>query len=113
MLNAEGKMQNYLDAKKLNHKTKHETVCGTVKPPSKMKNLSNHVLKDYAKSERVNRIFIKWEQRAREFRCLDFKTLKAYGRANSRWSALPCWELDKYKSVVSSMSDAELKAITR
>jgi hypothetical protein len=77
-----------------------------------MKNLSNHVLKDYAKAERVNRIFIKWETRAREFRCLDFKTLKAYGRAKSHWSALPFWERDKYKSAVSSMSDAELKAIT-
>ncbi len=77
-----------------------------------MKNLSNHVLKDYAKSERANRVFIKWGKRAREFRCLDFKTLKAYGRANSHWSALPFWERDKYKSAVAAMSDAELKAIT-
>ena len=76
-----------------------------------MKNLSNHILKDYAKSERVNRIFRKWENRVREFRCLDFKTLKDYGRASFHWSSLPFWERDKYKAAVASMTDAELKAL--
>lgn len=75
-----------------------------------MKNLSNHVLKDYAKSERANRIFKKWEKRTREFRCLDFQTLKAHSRAHYYWSSLPCWERDKYQAAVASMSDAELKA---
>jgi len=76
-----------------------------------MKNLSKQILKDYAKSERANRIFKKWENRVREFRCLDFKTLKAYGRASSHWYTLPCWELDKYKAAVASMTDAELKTL--
>ena len=77
-----------------------------------MKNLSKHILKDYAKSERANRLFLKWENRTREFRCLEFKSLKAWNRALYRWNILPFWERDKYKEAVSIMSDADLKKLT-
>jgi hypothetical protein len=76
-----------------------------------MKTLSKHILKDYAKSERANRIFLKWENRAREFRCLEFKSLKLWNKAQYRWSLLPFWERDQYRAAVRKMSDAELKSL--
>jgi len=77
-----------------------------------MENLSKHILKDYAKSERANRIFLKWENRAREFRCLEFRSLKSWNKAQYNWHLLPFWERDKYKKAVSVMSDADLRELT-
>ena len=77
-----------------------------------MENLSKHILKDYAKSERANRIFLKWENRTREFRCLEFKSLKMWNKAQYNWSLLPFWERDQYIAAVHKMPDAALKSLT-
>jgi hypothetical protein len=72
------------------------------------------ILKDYAARERVNRICQRWADRtAKQFRILDFKTLKRFHRLHYRWTDVITWQqAEQYKAKVASLGDRELRHLT-
>ncbi len=75
--------------------------------------LNKSILRDFAKSARANRIAKRWaDKTAKQFRILDFKTLRNAARASWYWNdALEWQEQDRYKKHCSSLTDEELKVL--